>query len=123
MPSNLGGVDHNAGHYQTLTHQHHVGMQNMQAHQLARRGGGNQLVSRNHGSMTPIMDQGLEGSASRGASARASQTIDGLGETEEQLHARALAAKKEAQSKRKQIPPFVQKLSRYAKHRAGGGVE
>lgn len=88
----------------------------MQPNQLARRDGGNQLVSR-HGSMTPIMDQRLGGSVSSGASARASQTIDGLGETEEQLHARALAAKKEAQAKRKQIPPFVQKLSRYVEPR------
>jgi heat shock transcription factor len=34
-------------------------------------------------------------------------------ETIERLEERALRAKKEAQAKRKQIPPFVQKLSRY----------
>lgn len=33
-------------------------------------------------------------------------------ENDEELERRALAAKKEAQAKRKQIPPFVQKLSR-----------
>jgi len=32
----------------------------------------------------------------------------------ELLEERAAIAKREAQSKRKQIPPFVQKLSRYA---------
>jgi heat shock transcription factor len=34
--------------------------------------------------------------------------------TDEQLEQRALIAKREAQAKRKQIPPFVQKLSRYS---------
>lgn len=44
---------------------------------------------------------------------RPGETIDpATGETEEQLERRALAAKKDAQAKRKQIPPFVQKLSR-----------
>ena len=32
---------------------------------------------------------------------------------DEELERKAVVAKKEAQSKRKQIPPFVQKLSRY----------
>ncbi|EEP79158.1 hypothetical protein UREG_04004 [Uncinocarpus reesii 1704] len=35
------------------------------------------------------------------------------GEAEESLESRALAAKKDAQAKRKQIPPFVQKLSSF----------
>lgn len=37
----------------------------------------------------------------------------GWSESLEELYKRALAAKREAQAKRKQIPPFVQKLSRY----------
>lgn len=37
---------------------------------------------------------------------------NGWQEEEEDLEALALKAKKEAQAKRKQIPPFVQKLSR-----------
>lgn len=36
-----------------------------------------------------------------------------MAETEAELEQRALLAKKDAQAKRKQIPPFVQKLSRY----------
>lgn len=36
---------------------------------------------------------------------------------DEELERKALIAKKEAQSKRKQIPPFVQKLSRYELNR------
>jgi heat shock transcription factor, other eukaryote len=36
-----------------------------------------------------------------------------ISNSEEQLEQKALIAKREAQAKRKQIPPFVQKLSRY----------
>lgn len=36
-------------------------------------------------------------------------------EDEQELERRVAAAKRDAQGKRKQIPPFVQKLSRYAK--------
>lgn len=39
---------------------------------------------------------------------------DGWGESIAELEQRALIAKREAQAKRKQIPPFVQKLRRYA---------
>lgn len=38
---------------------------------------------------------------------------DGWGESLAELEQRALVAKREAQAKRKQIPPFVQKLRRY----------
>jgi heat shock transcription factor, other eukaryote len=38
---------------------------------------------------------------------------DGWGENLAELEQRALAAKREAQAKRKQIPPFVQKLRRF----------
>lgn len=63
----------------------------------------NQLVSRNRGfdsGSQPLVEQPPEG--------------DGWGESLAELERRALIAKREAQAKRKQIPPFVQKLSRYA---------
>jgi hypothetical protein len=42
------------------------------------------------------------------------QSLNGMAENDsiERLEERAIIAKREAQSKRKQIPPFVQKLSR-----------
>lgn len=74
--------------------------------QLARRQQPNQLVSRNRGyEQTPVPYSDPNTSGNTGESGA-------WGETLEQLYFRALAAKKEAQAKRKQIPPFVQKLSR-----------
>ncbi|KAL1953044.1 hypothetical protein VTO42DRAFT_3737 [Malbranchea cinnamomea] len=106
VPPNINTVDPNAGHYQPVAHP--AGMQNMQSmqpsNQLTRRGGNTQLVSR------PSMMGGMEHTST---AMRASEPIEGLGETEEELYQRALAAKKEAQAKRKQIPPFVQKLSSF----------
>ena len=115
VPPNLNTVDPNAPHYQALPHQPHAAMQNMQGpNQLTRRAGSNQLVGRNraHEGGIPVVDPDVEGGGRGGTPSRASESADPHGETEEQLHERALAAKKEAQAKRKQIPPFVQKLSR-----------
>lgn len=74
------------------------------SNQIARRPM-NQLVSRNRGydqAPTSLMDHGGGGVADGG----------GWGESLAELEQRALIAKREAQAKRKQIPPFVQKLSR-----------
>lgn len=79
------------------------------SNQLARRPPPNQLVSRNRGyeqAPTTYTDNSAGAGAREGA----------WGESIEELYNRARAAKREAQSKRKQIPPFVQKLSRYAEH-------
>lgn len=72
--------------------------------QLARRPM-SQIVSRNRGydqPPTPLMEHGGGGVGDAG----------GWGESLAELQQRALIAKREAQAKRKQIPPFVQKLSR-----------
>lgn len=76
------------------------------SNQLTRRPG-NQLVTRGrlHDPNLPSMiDQGGVRSNGQGDTA--------LVESEADLEQRALLAKKDAQAKRKQIPPFVQKLSR-----------
>lgn len=73
--------------------------------QLARRQTPNQLVSRNRGyEQTPssMSDHGSN-----------TGEPGGWGESLDELYQRALVAKREVQAKRKQIPPFVQKLSRY----------
>ncbi|KIW09212.1 hypothetical protein, variant [Verruconis gallopava] len=68
--------------------------------QLVRRAPGQQVVSRNQNSW---QDTGGTSSFSNFEQA----------DDEEDLEQRALAAKKEALAKRKQIPPFVQKLSSF----------
>ncbi|KAA8642860.1 hypothetical protein EYZ11_009691 [Aspergillus tanneri] len=75
------------------------------SNQLARRQTPNQLVSRNRGheqTLTSLPESG----ANTGESG-------GWGESLDELYQRALVAKKDAQAKRKQIPPFVQKLSSF----------
>ncbi|KAJ5765207.1 Heat shock factor (HSF)-type DNA-binding [Penicillium odoratum] len=75
--------------------------------QLARRQQANQLVSRNRGyEQAPVTysDQNANGNPGESGA---------WGESLEELYARALAAKRESQAKRKQIPPFVQKLSSF----------
>ncbi|KAF5857366.1 stress-responsive transcription factor hsf1 [Aspergillus alliaceus] len=73
--------------------------------QLTRRQTPNQLVSRNRGyeqTPTPFSDQGSNAGE------------NGVwGESLDELYQRALVAKREVQAKRKQIPPFVQKLSSF----------
>lgn len=71
--------------------------------QVARRQPMNQLVSRNRGYEQPSAPPSLLDHNNSG---------DGWGESLAELEQRALIAKREAQAKRKQIPPFVQKLSR-----------
>ncbi|BAE58390.1 hypothetical protein BDV35DRAFT_229969 [Aspergillus flavus] len=73
--------------------------------QLARRQTPNQLVSRNRGyEQTPssMSDHGSN-----------TGEPGGWGESLDELYQRALVAKREVQAKRKQIPPFVQKLSSF----------
>lgn len=78
------------------------------SNQLARRQA-NQVVSRNRGYEQPpasyVENGGNTGNGESGA----------WGESLEELYRRALTAKRDSQAKRKQIPPFVQKLSRYDK--------
>lgn len=74
------------------------------SNQVARRPPTNQTVSRHRNYEQP--------------SASIPEQANGPGESGwseslEELYKRALVAKREAQAKRKQIPPFVQKLSRY----------
>jgi len=78
------------------------------SNQLARRQANqNQMVSRNRGYDQPpasyVENGGSNGNGESGA----------WGESLEELYRRALTAKRDSQAKRKQIPPFVQKLSRY----------
>ncbi|KAI2793459.1 hypothetical protein POX_a00038 [Penicillium oxalicum] len=76
------------------------------SNQLARRTPQNQLISRSRSyeqSPVPYADNNAGTGAGDGA----------WGESIEELYARAAAAKREATSKRKQIPPFVQKLSSF----------
>ncbi|WEW56253.1 Heat shock transcription factor [Emydomyces testavorans] len=92
--------------YQALAHPGDVGDHQI-SNQLARRPG-TQLVStsrKNDPNFISLIDQ---------CPTKVGDEIDPTtGETEEQLERRALAAKKDAQAKRKQIPPFVQKLSSF----------
>ncbi|KAJ5992076.1 hypothetical protein N7451_007800 [Penicillium sp. IBT 35674x] len=75
--------------------------------QLARRQQANQLVSRNRGyEQAPVAYSEHNPSGNPGESGA-------WGESLEELYARAQAAKRESQAKRKQIPPFVQKLSSF----------
>lgn len=79
-----------------------------ESNQLARRQANqSQMISRNRGYEQPpasyVENGGSNGNGESGA----------WGESIEELYRRALAAKRDSQAKRKQIPPFVQKLSRY----------
>lgn len=76
------------------------------ANQLARRQAQNQLVTRNRGyeQAPTVHAENTSGTSGEPGT---------WGESLEELYQRALAAKSEAKAKRKQIPPFVQKLSRY----------
>lgn len=73
---------------------------NVQNGQLVRRPGNQQMVARN-----------LNTWQDPGGGAVPMPEVEPV-EDEEELEQQALAAKKDAQAKRKQIPPFVQKLSR-----------
>ncbi|OAX77240.1 hypothetical protein ACJ72_08464 [Emergomyces africanus] len=77
------------------------------SNQLARRPD-HQLVSRarlHDSNLISLLDPGRPRPDERGDPTAA--------ETEAELEQRALLAKQDAQAKRKQIPPFVQKLRRY----------
>ncbi|KAJ5566711.1 uncharacterized protein N7459_010093 [Penicillium hispanicum] len=77
------------------------------SNQLTRRQQANQLVTRNRGyEQAPTTYSDPNTNSGQGESGA-------WGESLEELYQRALAAKKEAQAKRKQIPPFVQKLSSF----------
>lgn len=71
--------------------------------QLVRRHPNQQLVSRGNNGWQDLNNSTVQPGQG---------TWEAMDEGEEDLEQRALVAKKEAQTKRKQIPPFVQKLSR-----------
>ncbi|KAJ5908694.1 hypothetical protein N7495_001376 [Penicillium taxi] len=76
------------------------------ASQITRRQPPNQLVTRNRGyEQAPATYEPSQNLAPGESGA--------WGESLEELYRRALIAKREAQAKRKQIPPFVQKLSSF----------
>lgn len=80
--------------------------------QITRRHPQNQLVNRNRGyeqPPAPYVDHG----GNTGDSGAWEENLD-------ELYKRALAAKKDAQNRRKQIPPFVQKLRRYDSSKSCG---
>lgn len=72
--------------------------------QIARRNPQNQLVNRSRGYGQPPVPYGDHG-GSTGDPVASEENLD-------ELYRRASAAKKDAQARRKQIPPFVQKLRR-----------
>jgi heat shock transcription factor len=76
------------------------GSADMSSGQLVRRNPNQQLATRAQSGWGPFAN------ADPGAAWEAP-------DDDEELERKAVVAKKEAQSKRKQIPPFVQKLSRY----------
>ncbi|KKZ62370.1 heat shock transcription factor, other eukaryote [[Emmonsia] crescens] len=87
---------------------HPVDVDPMQASNQLTRRPGHQLVSRarlHDPNLISLMDPARPRTDDRGDPAMA--------ETEAELEQRALLAKKDAQAKRKQIPPFVQKLSSF----------
>lgn len=82
------------------------------SNQLVKRNINNQLSARNKaaGAGSDLWpDFGDTGQVGDWNNSAATVAEDG----EDDLERRAMEAKKEAQAKRKQIPPFVQKLSRY----------
>ncbi|KAI1965784.1 Heat shock transcription factor [Ophidiomyces ophidiicola] len=105
LSNSAGNV--NVDSFQSATHPG-VDTSVLQApNQLARRAA-SQLINRprsNEPSLIPLMEQSV---------ATPQDDVDpATGVTEEQLERRALSAKKDAQAKRKQIPPFIQKLSSF----------
>ncbi|KAL4805025.1 hypothetical protein BDV18DRAFT_23942 [Aspergillus unguis] len=74
------------------------------ANQIARRQPANQMVNRSRNYEQPSASLPEQGNA---------PGESGWSESLEELYKRALTAKREAQAKRKQIPPFVQKLSSF----------
>ena len=81
------------------------GISNPASGQVARRSAGQQMVSRNNDGNNetwPVLADGAGLTSKRSL----------LNEDDDDLDRRAELAKRETQAKRKQIPPFVQKLSR-----------
>jgi heat shock transcription factor len=78
------------------------------SNQLVRRNTNHQLAARNGQQVQDPWEQDFALTAGQGQQP-GWETAD---DDEEELEQKALVAKKEAQAKRKQIPPFVQKLSR-----------
>lgn len=98
--ASFSDTSYNTGTYPTAVPTGSAAISN----QLARRQP-NQLVSRNRGYEQAPTYVDHTGNAGDGESGAWEESLD-------ELNQRAEVAKREAQEKRKQIPPFVQKLSR-----------
>lgn len=90
-PNIMGGIQNGGVPY---VNGQRVPTDQVPSNQLVRRSTNHQLTSRDYGGYGNVSQNGWEN------------------EDDEDLEAMALRARKEAQAKRKQIPPFVQKLSR-----------
>lgn len=84
------------------------GNSNQTSNQLVRRNTNHQLAARNGQQVQDPWEQDFAMTAGQGQQPGWENADD----DEEELEQKALIAKREAQAKRKQIPPFVQKLSR-----------
>lgn len=93
-------------------YEHPAAQSHLQSTQLARRPINRQLVTTGPRYETPGDPWGQMGGDD--GTQDPSQLLTGMEEADniEQLEKKAAVAKQDAQSKRKQIPPFVQKLSR-----------
>jgi heat shock transcription factor len=87
---------------------------NSPPNQLARRSTNQSLVSRGPRAFNSGTNASWPGDFGDGTGLELQGGGGWVNNTDEQLEQRALIAKREAQAKRKQIPPFVQKLSRYS---------
>lgn len=83
------------------------------SNQLVRRSQNQQLAARNGGNQWQAF----------GDTGQATEWQNNVRDGHDDLEKRALAAKKDAQAKRKQIPPFVQKLSRLVDPWRASGFE
>lgn len=91
-PNIMGGIQNGGVPY---VNGQRVPTDQVPSNQLVRRSTNHQLTSRDYGGYGNVSQNGWEN------------------EDDEDLEAMALRARKEAQAKRKQIPPFVQKLSSF----------
>jgi heat shock transcription factor len=108
---NTAALNEAASTYNQQVYQANQDISAAASNQLARRQQtSQQLVSRNRG-----YEQAPTVYPDHNATVGPPGESGAWGESLEELYQRAQVAKRESQAKRKQIPPFVQKLSRYVK--------
>ncbi|KAI9781864.1 MAG: Heat shock factor protein 2 [Geoglossum umbratile] len=109
-----GGLASMAQATQTPNSQHPPQAPSSPSNQVARRSTNQSLVSRGPRAFNSNANSATQWQGDFGDSAGLELQGSGwISNSEEQLEQRALIAKREAQAKRKQIPPFVQKLSSF----------